>query len=569
MGNATSLIHLPAQSGKTRKMTELMKKWSGFIDEFSHANCLNIIFTSNTKILTKQTAKRIINDVDQVSTSTDDEFYMDEEDSELDEISTSCKTIAWIHGKKSLSVNDVFAKITSDDDDDEINNVICCTNKARTTRVIDLLLKIHKKFQKRNYLKSATIWIDEADYSLGIWKKFVDVIQPMVEDNFIQNIVLVSATMTPVYKYLHSIDIEPELRVYPATHIPSYLKFSECEVINDISDNTQNITEQLTRVLQQHSDMVVPGSKWFCPGNTNRKSHEEICDILLSNGFNVLILNGSNKEFRLNGGGKIPVYDHDADNDDELSKILNENYYSQELYERPFAVTGNLCVSRGITFASKNGDNEFIFTHGVIPDTTNGDEGYQMVARLLGNVKEWSSYRVPTIFISTATSELISKSENMAIQIAQKYYIDDCEKIKITKDHELYHGLHKKSRKERTKKNDPRKTVPVIINVSSNEIERMMTDKRKRKDIIMELVQHYSPEFYEKIKDYHWDQCTQPGPDTTSYKKHVIDLVKAQNENKTFIVDKKASLETQNWFNSYIDVVHGRLCFIVWNGVEN
>lgn len=488
MGNVMTpqLIHLPAQSGKTRKMTELINKWSGFINEFGHTNSLNVVFTSNTKILTKQTANRIINDVDKTSVSSDytsEKTEDDEEEdadtgdedtdndySELDEISTICRTVAWIHkGKDSLSVNDIFAKITSDDDN-EINNVICCTNKLRMKKVIDLLVMLYKKFNRRNYNKMVTIWIDEADSSIGIWKKFYAAgnptqdISPMVEGKFIQNVVFITATMTPLYKYFNEKDIAFDLRVYPTTHLPVYLKFSECQLDHTIADDSNDIKTQLTRILDEHREMVVPGSKWFCPGNTARKSHEEIYRILSENGFNVLLLNGNSKEFRLIDGTVIPVYES-CDDDEELSNILNTTYYDLRLNERPFAVTGNLCISRGVTFASKippdeefmeQPDKEFMFTHGVIPNSTNGDEAYQMVARLLGNVKHYDSYSVPKIFISSSTTNLILKTEDMAIQFSQKYYTNGCEKVRITKDHELYDGLigQKKKRKMRTKEGE-------------------------------------------------------------------------------------------------------------------
>ena len=70
MGNALSLIHLPAQSGKTRKMTELINRWKNLIEYTSNSadrlfeESINVIFTSNTKLLTRQTASRVHAEVD-------------------------------------------------------------------------------------------------------------------------------------------------------------------------------------------------------------------------------------------------------------------------------------------------------------------------------------------------------------------------------------------------------------------------------------------------------------------------------------------------------------------------
>ena len=171
MGNITSIIHLPAQSGKTRKMTELINKWKTImsISESSSSN-INIIFTSNTKLLAKQTEKRIHDevdvDVDKSATCSDlstisDLSDDDEEDDDtlsitIDSIDKDFNnTIAWTHSKKcKLSVNDMFSKVTSDDEN-EINNIICCTNKTRMKHVLDLIVMLNKKYERRNHKKNS------------------------------------------------------------------------------------------------------------------------------------------------------------------------------------------------------------------------------------------------------------------------------------------------------------------------------------------------------------------------------------------------------------------------------
>ena len=82
MGSNLSLIHLPAQSGKTRKITELINKWNllNSLSSSGDDKNLNIIFTSNTKLLTKQTASRIRSAVDEYSDISDDETDDDDVD---------------------------------------------------------------------------------------------------------------------------------------------------------------------------------------------------------------------------------------------------------------------------------------------------------------------------------------------------------------------------------------------------------------------------------------------------------------------------------------------------------
>jgi hypothetical protein len=457
MGNHISLIHLPAQSGKTRKMTELINKWNSLVDEFSGSdatgNEMNIIFTSNTKLLSKQTANRIHVEVDidqplssETSTPSDDVSVSDisdissydDDDSlsvniDMDITTPANKTIAWVHGKKTLSVSDVFAKVTSDDDDYEINNIICCSNKARMRHAFKLIEMLNKKYMRGNFKKSINIWIDEADASIRLWNEYINMFNPMTENRFVKNIVLVSATMTPVYKHLHEKGIEPNLRTYQNTHSPNYHKYTDSELRHELSDKAHNVDEQLRSILASNSDMVIAGSKWFCPGSKNKKSHEQHCTVLCEFGFNVLILNGANKEFRMNDGRIIPISEQ-LDTDLEIAKTLNRMYYSYDMQSSPFAVTGNICVSRGITFASKINDNEFLFTHAVIPDTTNSEDAYQMVSRCNGNIRDFVSYKSPIIFVSTKTSDIIKKQEDMAVSFAKKYWKDEDSTVKITSD---------------------------------------------------------------------------------------------------------------------------------------
>ena len=432
MGSSLSIIHLPAQSGKTSKMTGLINRWNHIIDynTGNRSESINIIFTSNTKLLTKQTASRIQKEVDncsEVSELSDDEEY--ELSVEMD-IEEESKTLAWISSSNKISLNDVFAKVTSDDDD-EINNIICCTNKSRMKSAWELLMKLKKKFLKGNLKKRVNIWIDEADACIKIWGEYL-ARSELVDSDFIQHIVLVSATMVPVYRFLHSNGIEPNLRTYENTYAPMYHKYSDSEISHEYSEDTKNVVMHLKTVLE-NTDIICPGTKLFCPGNRSKRSHEEMCDELLLKGFNVLLLNGINKEIRFSDGRKLEINGM-LETDLEISNTLNRLYHDLELFNHPFAVTGNLCIGRGITFASQIGGREFLFTHGIIPDVTNGDEGYQMVARCCGNIKSHTTYQIPKIFVSVKTHTLILGQENLSIKFAKKFFEEGEEPmVKVTR----------------------------------------------------------------------------------------------------------------------------------------
>jgi hypothetical protein len=474
-------------------MTELINRWKNLIEYTSNSadrlfeESINVIFTSNTKLLTRQTASRVHAEVDNdLEQDKDLEEEQDDEDEDDDfSVETdSCeeeegnKTFAWISGvnKKTTTINDMFAKVTADDDDNEVNNIICCTNKSRMRSVWELLRKLHKKFLKHNFNKRVNIWVDEADDCTEIWKGYKSVCEEFVETNFIQNVVLITATMVKVYKQLHAFEIEPHLRTYENTHASVYHKYTESVILHQFSENARNAVTHLRRVLDNYPGILSPGIKLFSPGNKARKSHEEICDELLSKGFNVLILNGVNKEIRFCDTARPPLaIDALLQTDLEISKTLNNLYYKLQLFNSPFAVTGNLCIGRGITFASQLDEKEFLFTHGIIPDMPHDDEAYQLVMRNGGNIKGFASYVVPTIFVSEKTDALIKKQENLAIDFAKKFFQKGVEEPMVQVTREM---LKKEigtdpvaERKEKRKERDENKQ---FIMGSMNEFETLV-----------------------------------------------------------------------------------------------
>jgi hypothetical protein len=264
----------------------------------------------------------------------------------------------------------------------------------------------------------------------------------------------------------------------------------------------------------------------------------------------------------MNDGRIIPISEQ-LDTDLEIAKTLNRMYYSYDMQSSPFAVTGNICVSRGITFASKINDNEFLFTHAVIPDTTNSEDAYQMVSRCNGNIRDFVSYKSPIIFVSTKTSDIIKKQEDMAVSFAKKYWKDEDSTVKITSD--MLSGEQSIVTPKRVLKYDPRKTVPIIVSITRDELESIPSGKIERRRIIAELLRRHVPDVWSKVENHVIVQCTSPNSEG-SYKRHILDLVKASRENKVFLLDQKEQYMNMNWMNCYIDERENRLCIVVWNG---
>ena len=59
-------------------------------------------------------------------------------------------------------------------------------------------------------------------------------------------------------------------------------------------------------------------------------------------------------------------------------------------------------------------------------------------------------------------------------------------------------------------------------------------------------------------------QISQPNSDS-SYKKHIIEVVNASNNNTPYCVDLKEKNKKQNNWQLFIDNREKRLCFVIWS----
>lgn len=620
------IIHLPAQSGKTRKMTELMNRWAlEKYDGKQDKNEVNVVFTANTKILNKQTGRRVEQDTIKKE-EVEEVEEVEEEDEEGEEVIESesvgdvempCNTYSWIG---STPVSEIISMIILDD----ITNIICCSNKTRYKKVAELIQKLHKK---RNCY-TIKIWIDEADKDIFLWVKYLEQYlyrgETNEEEPFISSIVLISATIKSVIDKLHSKGVNPSLRVYENTHSENYLTFSMCKknttlVENGMASYHGAVRQLLTKmqsctgsneiifncnsedeVESLPSYCALNGTKWFIPTHVNTKRHEELFDMLFDFGFNVLILNGKNKEVRMQNGRKIQI---DLKDDDlELSKRINRIYYETHLYNSPFAVIGNICIGRGVTFASNENGNEFVFTHGIIPPIGNGDEEYQMVARILGNIRHFNTIinHVPIIFLSPDTKERIEHNETFAINFSKKFYTEGKETTRITpeimEEERRTNPPPKKSSSAKSKKIQEEKhlRVPFVIPLNiENEIENEIINnsdkfrKRKRiekaehaKNIIMNKL-IADTQYYERYGEDTVDRfieiintkinhTTEYAISEDSYKKHISNVI-THVDNKTpcsmLNINQKHKNYSQTCWEVFIDTREHRLC-VLWQVYE-
>ena len=576
MREIITIMHLPAQSGKTRKMTELMNRWDSIISVEGNTSHINIVFTSNSKLLTKQTMKRVV-DATAVSTSDSDVSELSDGETEADnfngivnDTTQTNRTIAWISGggaKMDERIIDLMIRAG------DVDNVICCTNKQRMTRVM-CLIGLLAANRGRLGGRTINIWIDEADACMRLWTKYLRTIIGF--DTLINKIVLISATMSPVIKYFHKNGMDCNLRVYDTTHADCYVRFSDCDVSHEYSVANQSPMEQICSVLDNVT--MAAGSRWFCPGAVARKSHDEIAAELLRRGFNVLILNGDKKQLVFSDTTCPPVNVMSAVSDDvELSEAIRTLYYDYQLDSAPFAVTGNMCISRGITFASKNEHFEFLFTHGIIPDIGSAEEIYQMVARCLGNFRDFDSYISPKLYMTERVSSKIANQEHLAIELARRYYTgeeNDTHTLS-TDEFAAVANEHPVIAPPRARKAKPQERVPVILSFGREQEylyslkESMVIQKDKVFKSLIYMISD-NPEYARLLALIQSENtirfATAPTMDN-SYQIRITQVVTASEKGITNAtsVYKKDTDTGKNVCNVFVDKRHHRLCIVIWS----
>ena len=396
----------PAQSGKTRSMQEWIRQ-----NEETEEH-LNILITSNNRLLVSQLTKRMRDDFAD-SGSESDESSDNGSEAADDNIDAVNKIFSWMSGtaKTKISVGTLANSIK----EDNVTMVCCCAHKARFRYIIELLTDLERS---KIFSKRISVWIDEADVSVKMWASTFN----FTMFNRVDRVVLVSATFDAVFSYYKHIRIRGYEVVY---NVPTYLRYEECNVVEIESKNKDSLS-YLAGVLAEHPEIVTPGLKLFAPGEIEVASHDAIAEFLLAKGFAVMILNGQRKVIILPTGEEIKVpLKLSNDSPGELSSALSKIYAEQNLTRFPFAVTGQICLGRGITFQSQTIDEstgnlvrQFVFTHGVIPDLKEFAAIYQCVARVLGNTKEFIGFQKPTIYCTRRTNVVCKHkaavSENIA-----------------------------------------------------------------------------------------------------------------------------------------------------------
>jgi hypothetical protein len=499
---------------------------------------INIIISANNRVLVEQTKTRMTKDL-----ATDSEEG-------ANDACIKGAVFSWTSGTKESNItpDHLYAMIALGD----IEMVVIC---AHATRLRYLLQTLERLAARPTFTKKINIWIDEADNSINLWSKY----ESILAMRCINQVTLVSATFDAVVSKYKDLHVLPYFKTHPDCY--RGLRSATRREINFVASAPEYVRHVITAPTLAH--LRNPGMRAFIPGSNSTGSHDAIADFLHKEcGFVVIIINGERKEILVPGQHE-PIdlrcyFTIQADQipqefNAQLAKLYKENNWSRF----PLAITGYLCVQRGVTFqcGPEEGVHDgFLFDYGVIPPNKCAPEAYQTMARLFGNVGDIPAYKPVEIFTTTATFSGVEKQEEIAINIARMV---------------AEQGLEVVTKKDLKAAEAPHKRVPVLVNLSEDQLKEIMSvtgDKKKSLiiAIIMSSVQDDNAtahEFRNVVSTSACIQISAPRVDTQrSYKIHITDVVTAslgKNVYSMMDVDKETK-KTTCW-QIYIDTKEKRL----------
>jgi hypothetical protein len=401
--NATKLkcLYLPAQSGKTRKVEKLIEYYKEIHECFGDGD-INIIISANNRLLVEQTKTRMVTDLATPS------------EEGADDATIKAGVFSWTSGTKAsnISPEGLAFRLLG-----EIEMVVMCVHSMRM-KYLDQTLE--RLAACPLFTKKINIWIDEADKSINIWQNYERVMSlPAVNQ-----VTLVSATFDSVFKKYKNLQVMG----FYKTHPDCYRCLKDSVDITDdyASENAYDYVHHV--MLKNRTELARPGMRAFIPGEITKESHNLIADFLHKElNFVVIIINGHRKEILIPGGGVIDLHRYltmgsSGEMPEEFNSQLAKLYKDNEWKRFPMAITGFLCVQRGVTFqcGPKEGVHDgFVFDYGVIPPIVNKADAYQAMARLFGNVGDFSTYKPVRIYTTSRMIEIVRKQEAVAVNLAR------------------------------------------------------------------------------------------------------------------------------------------------------
>jgi hypothetical protein len=557
MGSSNSRVEyimLPGQSGKTRKVEELISMYSAMsrITNECEENDINIIFCSNNRALVKQTEARMKNNKnlfigDEDSVGTDTSSIADEDTSDA---KIEGRVFSWFSGSGVKKIPK--EKISLDILNDKISMVICCANKIRMKYVYDIIKDLQ---ESRHFTRKIYIWLDEGDAYVKLWNNSsVDV----TRFSKVAKVTPVSATFDSCIKLFDRIKVIP---FQFTSNQETYHAFQDCVILTD--DTAGQAPEYFSAILQKYGSIICqPGNRLFCPGDNRTETHDAIAEEALDKGFVVAIINGRQKALlfpRALNRSPIPLIEQWDDNEapEEIGMKIGRLYRDMNLARYPFAITGHTCLSRGITFQN----DLFMFDYGIIPNISNSATAYQTACRMNGNIRLFPGYKAPTVFLCSRMKEKIIQNEQIAINMARicfKEKLEDVGKEEFKQAAGIVDEIP-----------DPKKNVPIVLPMSLAVINLIHEQRSPKKRLeLRKILKEYlltigKQTLAERIDGFEVGQITRPGTDGAR-KRNIDDPVNAAQNGKPYIVNVKEDQKDKDSWQAVFDDKYERIIFMLY-----
>lgn len=536
-------LYLPAQSGKTRKMEELIKEYK--LGELFDPVDINIIISANNRLLVEQTKTRMKKDL---GTST-----KSEEEGGASDACIKGAIFSWMSGTKKSNISP--EALTLEIMNETIEMVVICAHAKRMeylSKTFELLSK------QRHFTKKINIWIDEADFSINLWSKY----QKVIEIPFINQVTLVSATFDAVVAKYKELRVLPYLETHPDCYVG--LRQASRKETNFAASSA---IDYVTHIISTNETLSKPGMRAFIPGANSTASHDAIAEFLhKERGFVVIIINGQRKEILVPGKDEpIDLKDYLTVQENEIPQefntLLAKLYKDNNWSHFPLAITGYMCVQRGVTFqcgSAKGVHDGFLFDYGIIPPNIKcAAEAYQTMARLFGNIGNIPEYKPVEIYTNERSFTRVEKQEETARNLARMVAEQSLDVV---------------TKKEIKSAEAPHKRIPHIIQLDKLELESLVEKKSKKvkqelikATILSKVADKQHDELRQVITNEECFQISAPNVGTKrSYQIHVLDVVAAASIGNVYgMMDIKDEDKHNSGWQVFIDKKESRLV-VLW-----
>lgn len=495
------LLCMPEQSGKTREM--INKIMDTLIPSFEGSSSeLNLIFCSNSILTTNQTHHRVQNTLEFSNIVND-------------------RKVLHLSSSKKANISDIYEAyfhITNK------NNKVCaitmCANIVRWNHTVELINRLSTDIEEgRVNINRINIWIDESD-------KYDHIVQKVMEkQNECPNLYLYKMTATPFSKIPDSyVNVIPLHEPRPENYCgwdPTYLDF-------DVFDTTKAPEEFVEFILDSNCCRVPslsklflqPNTKWFIPCEVTLKKHESMKNLLCSYGFVTIVINGEGISVYMPNGRVIERYAKD----EEILDILRKIFIEFNLDTEAVAITGNICVSRGLTMIAE----DFQYDYSILSYAPNKCEVSQMAGRMKKKGKCWNNLKKTKVFTTLIFNNIARDMETISSNLAKiaKEKEDQGESC-ILSPEEISTIIPRGISKERTSSRKDNNRLysccglPIyvisferIINNSDITSAHLLTRGKRTTEITDFIIDHLSlPQEYKQYSHRKWTIGDKPGID--------------------------------------------------------